>query len=51
LRRIARMILERFGWLFAGGLCVAFGLQVLLGDRDKALTWEEPGDIASGYVN
>jgi 4-amino-4-deoxy-L-arabinose transferase-like glycosyltransferase len=45
------MTSHRWSWLAAAGLALVFGLQVFLGSGNLSLTWDEPGYIASGYVN
>lgn len=42
---------ERFGWAAAAALALLFGVQVFFGSAKESLTWDEPGYIASGYVN
>ena len=49
--RTISKICERWGWPAAVALAIAFGLQVFFGSAQESLTWDEPGYIASGYVN
>lgn len=42
---------EWWAWAAAFALSAVFGLQVYAGAQGESLTWDEPGYIASGYVN